>query len=225
VSYIFSFFDSAIVLEDDLVVSKYFLKYVNKALKFYEKNYNIFSISAFGHPPSLFEIPKKYHYDIYFSYRPSSWGWATWKDRWEKVQWDLSSQKPLFNKRSFRRKFNRGGDDLTDMLLMELNGKIDSWAITWTYAHFKNNALSVCPIVSYVNNTGLDGSGTHCNSSNVIYNDLNLSRDNIELIDKPFVDKGLLRNYRKIYSRKKSVLMYFIHLFNRMLQLLTLKKL
>ncbi len=34
-------------------------------------------------------------------------------------------------------KFNLGGEDLSRMLKNQKAGKIDSWAIIWTYSHFK----------------------------------------------------------------------------------------
>lgn len=39
-----------IVLEDDLVVSPYFLKYMNEALDFYEKEEQVISIHGYIYP-------------------------------------------------------------------------------------------------------------------------------------------------------------------------------
>ena len=80
-------YDKAIVLEDDIITSKYFLKFMNEALDFYEEDKRIYSISGYNFP---IKIPESYQHKIYISPRPSSWGWATWKDRWEKVDWNIS---------------------------------------------------------------------------------------------------------------------------------------
>ena len=79
VSEIINKYDKVIVLEDDLIVSNDFLDYMNNALNFYEKDKKIWSISGYG--PKL-PCLENYYDDIYLSVRGSSWGWATWKDRW-----------------------------------------------------------------------------------------------------------------------------------------------
>ena len=41
-------FGKAIVIEDDIVTSKYFLKFMNEALEFYKEQKNIYSISGYN---------------------------------------------------------------------------------------------------------------------------------------------------------------------------------
>ena len=36
------------------------------------------------------KIPQDYPYDVYMFGRSSSWGWATWKDRWDSIDWDVT---------------------------------------------------------------------------------------------------------------------------------------
>ena len=86
VSRVLEEFDSVIVLEDDLVTAPNFLDFMNQAIQFYKNDERILSIS--GYTLDLPSLPGKR--DFYFGYRASSWGWATWKDRWEKVDWELS---------------------------------------------------------------------------------------------------------------------------------------
>ena len=73
--------------KDDLVSSPDFPKYMNDALDYYEKDDEIWSISGYTFN---IDIPKDYNSEVYLSCRGCSWGWATWKDRWEKVDWDVS---------------------------------------------------------------------------------------------------------------------------------------
>ena len=42
-----------------------------------------------------------------------------------------------------------------------MSGKLDSWAIRWYWSVFMENGIVLYPPESLVNNTGLDGSGTH----------------------------------------------------------------
>jgi GT2 family glycosyltransferase len=78
-----------IVLEDDLVTSPVFLNYMNHLLEKYENEKKLYSITGYNHPKKIMKIPKKYNYDIYFNPRAASWSWATWKDRWDNVDWDI----------------------------------------------------------------------------------------------------------------------------------------
>ena len=77
-----------IVVEDDLIVSKDFIKYMNIGLDFYETNKRYGMISAYTYP--LKELDS-YDKDVYVTRKGDCWGWATWKDRWETVDWELKN--------------------------------------------------------------------------------------------------------------------------------------
>lgn len=151
----------AIVLEDDLVLSPVFLDYMNQMLSFYENDDRIWSIA--GYTPKLDSL-STYDKPVYLSYRASSWGWATWSDRWKLVDWSMADYglfkyNPIANAR-----LCRGGNDLPSMLRAQMKGKLDSWAIRWIYTQSKYDKLTVAPSNSLVLNDGFDGSGIHTNS-------------------------------------------------------------
>ncbi|NEP77373.1 MAG: glycosyltransferase family 2 protein [Okeania sp. SIO3B3] len=153
---------TVIVMEDDLITSPHFLAHMNNALEFYRSELSAFSVTGYMYPPSLFNLPQGYEYDAFAAYRCHSWGWATWKDRWDKVDWDVADFEAFMNDQEAQARFNRGGKDLTGMLGLQVDGVIDSWAIRFCYAHFRNEASCIYPIRSLVHNTGFDGSGVHC---------------------------------------------------------------
>jgi hypothetical protein len=155
-------YGKAIVLEDDIITSKKFIRFMNEALDFYSDNKKIYSISGYALP---IEIPQNYKKSIYLSNRAFSWGWATWNDRWNSIDWD-SQNYHIFENRMVIDKFKRGGDDLPHMLKMQLNGEIDSWAIRWNYNQSKFSQYTIVPIKSLAQNIGNDGSGIHCGESN-----------------------------------------------------------
>ncbi|HOO91702.1 MAG TPA: hypothetical protein PLA74_12835 [Syntrophales bacterium] len=190
-----------IVLEDDLVTSPYFLHFMNSALRFYQDTENVFTICGYNYPPSLVKIPRDYPHDVFFSYRNSSWGWATWKDRWLKADWQVSDYSSFKEDRCKQKSFNRGGDDLSDMLIDQKEGRIDSWAIRWTYTHFVHNALALWPVHSFVNNIGHDNSGTHSKKTDRYKNDLTTTRENSSFPPVPFVNEKLLNECAKVYKR------------------------
>jgi len=148
-----------IVLEDDIITSKVFLNFMNSALEYYVSESKIWSISGYKFP---FPVPSNYSEAIFYSYRSSSWGWATWLDRWKTIDWDLNDYKIYKYNPLKIAKFCRGGTDLDKMLRYQMKGKIDSWAIRWNFNQFIQDKYTVYPIKSLVTNIGTDGSGTHC---------------------------------------------------------------
>lgn len=153
-------FGRVIVLEDDLLTSPTFITYMNDALDFYEKLDAVFSISS--DTPLNMSSVESYEYDVFASLRFMSYGWGTWKNRWDKVDWSLDYLEELLRHPEQIKAFNRGGDDLTDLLCMQRDGKIDSWAIRFQANHFLQHAISIMPTLPFIHHIGMDGSGTHC---------------------------------------------------------------
>lgn len=148
-----------IVVEDDLISSSNFLQFMNQALTAYETREKIFSVTGYNF---LSKIPDGYKEQVFLSYRPSSWGWGTWADRWKKADWEVKDFNRFMKNRTDQFRFNRGGDDLTAMLAKQMKGEIDSWGIRWCYTHFKHGAYCLVPVTSKIKNIGFDNSGTHC---------------------------------------------------------------
>jgi len=149
-----------IVLEDDLVTSKYFLRFMNEALDFYIRDDRVFVISGHSHPVN---IPKKYKYDVYLGHRSSSWGWATWRKEWLTIEWDNSVYKSyLEDKKLMIRYAKKGGTDRPKMLKQQIEGKINSWAVRRGFTQFLQKKYTIFPVQSLISNIGHDGSGVHC---------------------------------------------------------------
>lgn len=182
-------YNKVIVLEDDLITSKYFLAYMNECLEKFENRGDIWSISGYG--PKI-DIHNEYKDDIYLTRRASSWGWATWKDRWQLVEWEINDYYIFKKDKNMIREFNSSGKDLAPMLDDQIYGRIDSWAIRWVYSQFKNGMYTVYPVRSLVRNIGNDLSGTH--TTNTTHFDVILSnkkilisedvKENIQIINK-----------------------------------------
>ncbi|WP_264553796.1 glycosyltransferase [Flavobacterium sp. N2038] len=157
VSQILKNHETVIVLEDDLVSSPNFLNFMNEALDFYKKEPKVFSIAGFSMP-----IKGKTGFDNYFTQRSGSTGWATWQDRWSKIDWDVSDYNEFKKNRKSIRNFNKMGSDMSNMLDRQMQGKINSWAIRWCYHQFKYGLFSVYSFVSKIENVGFtkDASNT-----------------------------------------------------------------
>lgn len=215
VSEIINKYKSVIVVEDDAIVTKNFLSYMNSCLAVYEDDNRVWSIGAYLVP---IQIEKEGRSDVFLCNRGSSCAWASWSDRWNKIDWD--------DRRFYRIKynpikqilFNTGGNDLAIMLVRQLDHRIDSWAIRFAYSRFLNHQYWVLPYVSKVFNSGCDGTGTH-NKATDKYDNIQLDNGydklSIEVVEydkkanhmmKKFHDLSfveLLKMYYKTYILKR----------------------
>lgn len=189
------------VLEDDLVSSPHMLKFVNKALDFYEDYAGVFSISVNRPPLSRMQIPEDYPYDVFACLRSYSTGWGTWKDRWEKVDWSMDDFDRCKKNPDMLRALCRLGDDFPPMMQMQEDGKIDSWAVRFGFAHFKHHAVAILPCKSYVTNIGFDGTGTHSGTvANVYENDLSQSVANPRMLDMVYEDDRIINAFYNAFT-------------------------
>lgn len=199
VTHVLKAYGRAVVLEDDLITAPNFLNFINQALDFYNEDREIISIS--GYTLNLPSLPGTK--DFYFGYRASSWGWATWEDRWDNIGWSLSEYNELKKDRDASKKFNRGGSDLSKMLQNQVNKKIDSWAIRFCYHQSKHDLKTVFPTKSKIKSIGFGSDATHTSFTKRFETSL----DNGEQIDFVFnrfegMDKTLVKEFRNKFSIK-----------------------
>ena len=194
-----------VVLEDDLETSPWFLNYMKGALDFYQEQKRVFSISGFNYPSSMMRMPRDYDSEVYFNYRNTSWGWATWKDRWHLADWDIDYFEAFRNDRLLKRRFGRLGPDVFNMLKRQESGEINSWAIRWSFTHAKHDAVSLFPINSYVRNIGMDASGTHCGSDSAFATDLSSALQSIQFIPVSDPEPRIMRSYRANFFRGQRI--------------------
>ena len=152
-------YGAVIVLEDDLVLQPRFLEFMDQALSVYREDERIMSVCGYG---LKIKRPEGYAGDVYLSRRSSSWGWATWADRWHTVDWNVSDWEDLSRDKAKQRAFNRGGSDLYSMLRDYMNGRNRSWAIRFCYSQFVQGKWSVHPFRSLVLNEGYGADATNC---------------------------------------------------------------
>ena len=205
VSEVVNKYGRVIVLEDDLLTSPYFLKYMNSALEYYNNRPAVMSISANRPPVDKMEIPADYPYDVFVCLRSYSTGWATWKDRWERVDWSMDYFEEFVKHPEQIEAFNRAGDDMTRLLQMQKDGKIDSWAMRFGFAHFKEHSVAILPCVSYVDNIGFDGTGIHSgtNTTNEFRNDLSLSVKEPRFVDLVYEDSRIINAFYNRFCEKR----------------------
>lgn len=210
VSLVINQYGRAIVLEDDLVFSSNFLSFMNQGLNLCEDKKDVFSVCGYS---NKIKVPKDYLCDAYFCTRSSSWGWATWADRWNSVDWELKDWDSYVK---YKKSFNRwGGTDCWKMLNDWHNGRNKSWAIRFCFAQFLQDKLSLFPIVSKVTNEGFDGQGTNCKAWSRFKCDFDTSgTKEFDWPKKRNIDERLFQKamkYHSLLTRLWSRIMYKLY--------------
>jgi len=199
VSEIINKFKKVIVLEDDMLTSSNFLCYMNQSLNYYQNKDKVWSVSGFSFP---IKYPETYAHDNAFGVRASSWGWATWIDRWEKVDWLVSDYHLFINDKKAKKSFSRGGSDMCKMLADQMAGKINSWAIRFCYSQFRHDCYDVLPVTSKVKNIGFDGEASHTNGMGSRFDttlDL-IQKNTFNFSNDIAIDGDVLKQFRKPLS-------------------------
>lgn len=187
-------YGKVIVLEDDLLTSRYFLKYMNDGLKKYETVKNVISVHSYIYP-----IRKKLP-ETFFIKGADCLGWATWKDRWDMFERDGSKLLDVLEKKNLSAEFDFNNSySFTQMLKDQIEGKNTSWAVRWYASAFINNMLTLYPVRALVYHNGNDGSGTNFGISSVL--DVKLSETPIEIQDIPIEESQLGRKSIELYFR------------------------
>lgn len=204
VQQVLSLHDSIIVIEDDLRLSPYFLRWMNDSLQLYADAKQI----AHLHGGTFYTSPQLPHnHALRFA---GSWGWATWKDRWNTL-WEPDGEKLLkeiLARPDLRKHFDYGGFmKFTRMLRHQTLGLNNSWAIRWHASLLLNGKLSINSNPPLVSNDGFDGSGTHAsaddryNTGVCPYPLYSLSTSKIPLEEDPKSRKLLLNYYRRTNNK------------------------
>ena len=149
-------FGRVIVLEDDLIVAPYFLKFMNDALETYQDEQRVGHIQACDFTKDA-SLP-----DTFLIKWTGSWGWGTWKRAWKYFNPDGKELLAQLEKRKLTRYFDFNGNyPFTRMLRRQIAGQNNSWAIRWNASLFLADILSLNVGKSLIQNTGFDGSGTN----------------------------------------------------------------
>jgi hypothetical protein len=168
-----------IVLEDDLVTSPFFLKYMNNALDFYKNQEEVMHISGWNYP-----IEINTSNDVFLWRVMNCWGWATWVDKWQYFEKDTNKLIDEFTKEDIYKFSLDGAANFWRQVLANKKGKTNTWAVYWYASIFKQNGFCLNPVQSFVQNIGQDDSGENCSKLNSFSSgDLSLNSD-IKFIEK-----------------------------------------
>lgn len=177
-------FGRVIVVEDDLILSPFFLRYMNEALDKYAHDDRVSAISAFLNPVEG-DVPETF-FLRYFA----CWGWGTWKRAWQLFEPD--ARKLLQQMRWKKNAFDiQGSAAFYGMLYCQKVGLVDSWAVRFYASSFLTNKLVLFPHETLVLQAGMDGSGTHSKQESSFKN-LRLASRPVSVQEMPVVESAVM---------------------------------
>jgi hypothetical protein len=158
INYVFKNHSKIIVLEDDLLVSPYFIKYMNRSLNFIKYKKKIWHVSAWNYP---IKTNFKNLNDTFLWHNMNCWGWGTHKNDWNKLILDSNFFIKSFSNKQINF-FNLDGNlNNWSQLTRNHQKKLYTWAIFWNATIFWNKGLCLNPVKSYVKNIGFDKNATN----------------------------------------------------------------
>jgi len=199
-TYLSENYDQFIVVEDDLVVSSNYIRYMLDSLAYYREEKTIFSISGYCFPLKK----SNYEFDTVIHTRFCCYGWASWSNRVKHVIWDKSLLFHLLHTSpDFKERLNSEGQDLSRTLMKQIGGKVSTWDIQMQVQVSENEMKVVYPVISKTTNIGFDNESTNTFGIDYLKTPLDPGNNrNFIFCNAEMVEPALQRQLRKPYSLK-----------------------
>lgn len=203
VTEILSKYKSVIVLEDDILVSKYFLHYMNSALVKYENSKRVWHINGYNYPL------KTNNHDYYFIRLMHCWGWATWQDRWTEFISNPLMNDPYYINSIFNKEMRNDLDlnskgNFWSQIEANRSQIINTWAIFWYCFIFYQKGLCLSPSLSHTKNIGLDNSGQNCSGTSNINNHTLNNKSSINFPNEIIENKQAIKEIKEFIDNRYS---------------------
>lgn len=196
VSEIVNKYGRIIVLEDDIVTSRYFLEYMNQGLELYKDDPSVISVHSYVYPVKG-TLP-----ETFFLRGSDCFGWATWKRGWDIFEPDGNKLLSELRNKKLLKEFDFAGSyPFTKMLKNQIAGNNNSWAIRWYASAFLKNKLTLYPGESLIYNIGFDGSGENCEDDSNFnktdkVEDIRIKVKKIEINESPDARAAFINYFR-----------------------------
>ena len=145
-----------ITLEDDIITSKGFLRYMNDALEVYKDEEKVMHVSAYMYPHKC-KLPDTFFYPVPY---PGG-GWATWQRAWKYYN-DNTQELYDYWKDKWEAFDVLGGEYLSKQLIANRKESMNTWFVKWHAVMLQRSALTLYPGKSLTNNIGFDVTATNC---------------------------------------------------------------
>jgi len=175
-------YGSIIVIEDDVLLSRHFLSFMNDAIQTYQNNGKVISIGSWNY----YYNPENSS-DNYFLRYPDTIAWATFKRAWDLFIHDPSIALHKLKETKKLNYFNVNGAShfFENTLQAQIEKKVDSWAIRWTATAVLNDALCLYPRYSLAKHIGFGEGATHETGGDNFDTGIELSEKKVDVEEMP----------------------------------------
>ena len=158
--WVFSMVSEAIILEDDCLPDPSFFPFCAELLERFRDDGRVAAISG-----TNLVREAQFSGDSYlFSLLGNSWGWATWKSAWEKLDRQAVLWPALCKAGALEQIFDdRRGRKLWARIFGEIHRAAENspWDYRWTYTKIFQHRLTIVPCVNMVKNIGFGPGASH----------------------------------------------------------------
>lgn len=202
VTFVLRKYKNIIVLEDDLLVGRNFLKYMNKGLALYEKDKNVASIHGYIYP--INNLSHKINANTFFIKGADCWGWGTWGRAWSNFEKNGKKLLRELKKKNLVKVFNFNNNyDYYQMLKDQVAKKNNSWAIRWYASCFLKDMHTLYPVASFVKNIGIDNSGENSTLDLLNLANKKFNKTDYKITRQPIVESKIAREEIELFFKNK----------------------
>lgn len=151
--WIFNNEEQAIILEEDCVPSLAYFDFCEQLLPQFKDDMRIWVISG----NNFIEGYNPNGYDYFFSYFPFMYGWASWRNRWQKVFRDSLPYNKIKEYRLFDQLYVNTSAVKKALKFTEKIINTPAWDYRFTISMKCHGGFGIIPKVNLVSNVGLTG--------------------------------------------------------------------
>lgn len=152
-----------IVLEDDCVPNQSFFRFCQELLEYYRDDERVFSIGGAVYLNPMPKLP----YSYWFSPLTSTWGWASWRRSWEKVDFSMREWPKLHHTNWLAKKIGN------PLIARDYHKGIDKayrtrtspdfvgWDYIYNFTMLLHDGVDIRPAVNLVSNIGFRADASH----------------------------------------------------------------
>jgi hypothetical protein len=177
INWIYEKEDRAIVIEEDAVCSLAFFDFCQKMLQKYEKDQRIWSIGGSNNTKRRV----KHQYDYYFSHYSFITGWASWRDRWERMDFKNVRARDILEADVMKATFCTAKEQrlFTKFLKQGMKGYETNrnWDGIFNFTCRAEGALTIIPAYHLVQDVGRGGVNSKTFLRSQAYKEINYDCD------------------------------------------------
>lgn len=185
INWLFDNEEMGVILEEDCVASPAFFDFAEQMLYKYHDDQRIWMVSG----SNYIERYNPHGHDYLFSHNMLIYGWASWRNRWEKVNWNNINFQEMANEGVFEAVFD--SEEQRKFHLKRILKQQDfiqrthCWDFIFTTTGRSLGSLSVIPSHNLIKNVGIKGAHTNTKDKSIVYNEITFKKDEYIIKNEP----------------------------------------